>query len=846
MSRYFGPLAEALELLVPQFFLITTDEQYTAKVATLRGGHGFGIDFTAYDKAENAVLNRATLSLLGEFVAIPPAVLSFILDSVTTPVVVLPDGDCYMPYGSNPSGQFLTSLMNTVNHLVMNTEVFAQVLDFDRDGYLAGREAIRSVMTGDDGIESAVSSAEALRAMALIPSAYQELFGIGAKVDAVTSADGSPVPYPSGVLPPYLSRVEIQVAGRHVLVPYRPHRVLAGLQFETTHDLNDPSYAEVRRQKVSSALLELSGFRVAQMLDPVNRTPLLPACVLSLERMAARLGVALPSIMDCLWAHVVDDAPLQQQSSLVQKETDMPRRIRIKTPVTRRTSSKTSTSSAKATRRRSDASSRARNGHPPAQVLAVSEPHSLVPPPKVHQRIVTTISKEGLSRAEASQDTIRLDALIVSSLDRFHVALLQSLFVPAQPFPLPGIHLYGIPNALQFGDTASPNGVQWGSPPTREGIFNPTIEVRGSTINRAVGEGTVAVARYGRFSGKTATTVETTTDSNGMAEIWFFADPTDLVNPVRVIKVSNSMSNYTDLVVIQSLEWQANPYPYTKAYVPEAGDNPCTETEYHNVYYTGAAALMVTTLNANAFLSTAYQVRNGDNVPDRFNDELGALWTTPEPAANLGMSDTPTTGQGALSLYTGASWHAGTRSVPSESGAALSFAVSGSFRRCWAMGAPFVRVIVRTQSNGIPAAGPVQFNVRFNCWAGTAPQDLSLAASQPFETVPFESPSWLRVVKTRGAVFPSAKMEIQYGEMVRSMAMRIPEGMVGATPLERSLISSPAATMKHVLRAPVSEVQNQPSWFDKTLGVVDRGISAVRGFTSTVAPVVSYVTKLLG
>jgi len=352
----------------------------------------------------------------------------------------------------------------------------------------------------------------------------------------------------------------------------------------------------------------------------------------------------------------------------------------------------------------------------------------------------------------------------------------------------------------------------------------------------------VEVGRYARFSGRALATVETTTDSNGNAELWIFVDPTDLILPVKIIKPAVS-GNYTNITVVQQLPWSSNPFPFAQSYVSEAGDNPCTRLEELNSYYLGGACLEVTTLNKNAYLATAYQTRTGDNTADRFTHDLGTLWTVAEPAEVLHLRDTAITCMGCVSAYTGASWHVGTAHETGLSADAERFYVSGGFRRCWAFGAPWIRVVVRTTSVPNPSAGPVQLNVVYNCWAGTAPVDMAKAAAQPYETVPLEPPSWLRAVKTRGCHFKDATKLSQYHEMMRRMALRIPAGMAGDSPLQRAVVANPKAMLPALLSAPTSErPAKSGSWIDDVENFVTRGVD----FGLKIAPPIMSAVKAIG
>jgi hypothetical protein len=838
-QRWFSALVEFLEDKVPQFFVITSEDQYQQKVSDrLRDGFSFGVDFKAYDKSETGDIMDRSLRLLASMTKTPPVLVDFFVRTCCAPVLLLPGGDIVSPSGSNPSGQYLTSIMNSLNHLVYNACAYRDLLGIPFDAYLGDASVARSVMTGDDGIETLSNRDSAVSVMSQLPAYLLHTFGVVAKIDAVQDG-GEMLPYPKGILPPYLSMVEVAVPGARILVPARFNRLLPTLQFVTSHDQRHPSLTQLTKERIVGIYTVACGFEACRYLR--SGYPV-PQAYLDFCQYAKEMDVELPNRHASFdGALMLDDEKFEQHSFSVVLEKDtlsvskkMPKKAR-----SRKVRAPSKSSSVRSGRSQTPVSVRR---------ASVSQHMPAGPMPRVHQRIMSTLTNEGVDYDKANPETLKIHQMIISLADKFHVSVIQSVLFPAQPFPLPGINLYGISNRTSLGDqnASQPSGLigdpNWG------GVYKPN-EVRGTTIHDVSNEGTVAVGRYARFSGKCLATVDLVTNAQGVSEVWFFADPTATDIPVYVLQVSTPVTgNYTDMTVAQELTWQADPYPFAKLWVAEGGDTPCTSMDMNSLYYMGGAALMVTTLNANAFLSTAYQVRTGDNIPDRFLDALPDLWSTVEPSQPFGFSDSPVTCQGAISLYTGASWHIGVRDssgvVPPVVVDDTKFHISGALRRCWALGAPFIRCVVRTQSNGLPAAGPCQFNVRYNCWAATAPKTIALAAAQPFETVPMESPPWLKAVKTRGTTFNEDRVSA-YGDLLRSVVQRIPEGMAGASPLERAIIQNPVKAVKAVSTIHVPERTPSENWLERAIGFAQRAANTVEKVVQAATPLGALVAKLL-
>ena len=113
MQKYFAQMVKELEMAAIQMFLVTDVDSYAMRMQSHRNRHSFGVDFSAYDKTESSDLMRMSFRLLCSRVVIPPQVASFIEEAICCPVYILPvEGTpIYGSGGSNPSGQFLTSVL---------------------------------------------------------------------------------------------------------------------------------------------------------------------------------------------------------------------------------------------------------------------------------------------------------------------------------------------------------------------------------------------------------------------------------------------------------------------------------------------------------------------------------------------------------------------------------------------------------------------------------------------------------------------------------------------------------------------------------------------------------------
>lgn len=507
--------------------------------------------------------------------------------------------------------------------------------------------------------------------------------------------------------------------------------------------------------------------------------------------------------------------PTRQREKVCEEK--MPK-ARAKTSV--RKSSQRS-KSRKAPRRNASAGNR-------VKVVIEEKDHPvLLPAPLMHSKIVDSVRQDGLSIQDAGQNVLGLHSVLTSAHDKFQLAVLRSLFEPTRPYPIPGIRKAGM-----FGpdttETYSSGVVELND------FITKRAEARGTTIHYTNPiEESVIMGRYARFNGRCVTTYTFNTNSNGEGEYWIFHDPTELDYPIVALDMTTNPSpNYTKLVVAARTQWTSNPYPLARSYSSELGDHAVENQDNASLYFTGSAVLAVSTLNKTSYMSTAYQVRTGDNVIDRMYDQVD-FYNGTSAADNAGWTDTTTEGMGAISMYNGESWRVGTAFINTVSDPDdIKFWASHLLNRCWVMGAPFVRVVVRTNNAGTPASSTVQFSVALNVWTCTAPIDVKVAGGMPLETVPFPSPTWLRAVKTRGAVATDSRMDKAFQAAARKAASRIPEGILGTTPFERMLAAKPAKVIEHAMKTETSEKSAGNSngflsFLDKVANMVPSIISGI-------------------
>lgn len=408
------------------------------------------------------------------------------------------------------------------------------------------------------------------------------------------------------------------------------------------------------------------------------------------------------------------------------------------------------------------------------------------PTPVIRDAVVRALDRDG---ANHNRNSLALLRVLKTDYDRFEAAVLLNLFDVSRPFPLPSPSLAGFASPASLFTATSPDGI---TPIAGSNLPFTSTELRGSTVNGASVDGSIALGRYDRFFGRSTNTLTVEVPSNGTVEVWFACDPTALNQPVLAFVPSTG--GYTSINRLASFGWSSDPYPFAQTFVNEAGSNPCAALETQNIYFTGGEMLQVEHLNPSAYLTVAYQTRTGLNENERFIGSLPDLWSTADPAQPLALRDLPTAGRGAMCLYTGSQWHLGTDvSSAATTENDLQFYYSGYFRRCWSMGAPWVRAIVRN-ANTSAAPSEVQFAITLLTWNASAPVNQAISGSMPYQTVPATMPSYVRQLRTRGSVYTAINGGLV--DTTMTMLSRIPPTIFGGTSKVSDLMANNSSALR--------------------------------------------------
>lgn len=220
--RWFGDVDLHYKIRSKEAYAVQNADLYAKKTRNVRGMYTFGLDFSGFDKTIPGDVLCACVEGYLDRVVLPEGeeganLRAFFLQDLVSPSILCPGGEILLPTGGNPSGNKLTSGLNSLVH-----QISANI------ARVALRMNFGLVCTGDDSIYGHPDQSKAERLSREIADFYKWTFGYVSKIEKM--ADGSV--FPPGLLPPYLSMVEHWVSDREfILVAADPRRSVSSTAF---------------------------------------------------------------------------------------------------------------------------------------------------------------------------------------------------------------------------------------------------------------------------------------------------------------------------------------------------------------------------------------------------------------------------------------------------------------------------------------------------------------------------------------------------------------------------------------------------------------------------------------
>lgn len=826
MCRYLDEIVHLIEMLVPEFFLITTKDQYRGKVLKrFKGLHTIGVDYTAFDKNVPRELTAAVLHYLFSKTTAPQYVVDYVVNNVADPLFLLPDGSIYVTNGTNPSGQFCTSIVNSFVHFIYSLDIYSTIFSVS---VAEVASKVTMVMTADDGIDGFMSLDEADLAVTNYPVLLLNRYGIEAKIDLI---DGRPYSWP--LLAPYLGQLLVQRCGVFFLVPLQVTRSLSHLQFWCG------GFDEHLGEVCTGILESCRGFLELRLVDAVYQWPqafqeFYDFCL----EFRSVLKIHFPDLT-VFGIGEFEHEVLTRKSSLIDQTVDQQSySLQIKHEVQKKKSSlidqtvvqqshrmqnkivvmPSSLKKIKVKRRRNkknkNKNKRSASLTPNSNVVtfATEKVQPLHFEAKTHPRVSHTLETYG----KQLQQYRVVERIITSNEDRFHAALYAHILNRRVAYPLPGIDNSGFASGL-ISSTLANQGLV-GPQAVAQHFWNENnTEVKGYNKYVAFVADRIMLGRYITSRGYLSSVVPFITDANGDLDLWIGFDSSVDTYPIICIDLRRASAG---LPYLRYIDWTSSPFILAKDFVSGynkkegseqtkdkvetnavekvvccktcnsiqsvqpvvPSDTEIVQTQWDgaNSYYIGNNTMSVSVSNPNAYLSTSFMAYDGTNKVDRFFDLPEAIFS-----GDYGFTDVPVSSNGCTMTYSSSMWRTLRKQrFFTDFSPEQRIQVVNVFSEILCTGSNICRLVARTTTPNME----VRLSFRCESWVGISPFAQNQAGTMPYETVPFSIPSWFRVARSAGYISDASSVQ-----KVNSMFNQVVAAMPSSTPFQRTIASLPAA-----------------------------------------------------
>lgn len=260
MMRWFHRLADTLYEQHPRFYQKKTRQDFGRIISRgFSNKKTVGIDFRGFDRNVNWRFTSRLLQDLGDRVGMPPALSAHIADVLAFGLLEMPDGEYWMRYGGNPSGQYLTSLLNCLFNDYLKLYSYAVLFQCSCQDVV---NFVLYVVCGDDSVDGFTPGSEPPL------DKLMEAFAVHGMELELDLLEGDYYPASLGSHAPFLSTVTFCHGGYTVPLPVEPRRILGWTMTTVPHRTLEEQFASW-----SGVYNEALSYMVAKIVDPTYRVP---------------------------------------------------------------------------------------------------------------------------------------------------------------------------------------------------------------------------------------------------------------------------------------------------------------------------------------------------------------------------------------------------------------------------------------------------------------------------------------------------------------------------------------------------------------------------------------------
>jgi len=384
---------------------------------------------------------------------------------------------------------------------------------------------------------------------------------------------------------------------------------------------------------------------------------------------------------------------------------------------------------------------------------------SLIQKDRAKDTLMGAARNATITEMKSVSDSLRkLYSELSGTTELWELQLLEHLFNPMHPYPLPCISQYsfagGVATYPLDYDPLNPantgamavNNIYPGGPLTAVGIagLTTTYDPGNGTFLPVNGVATDAAQhskydeRYGLCRGTFSVS------GSGAFVLWF--DAQDYVNPVKAIALTSTEASWTDTANfaagvlpanIMEFSWDRDPYRGYVGDVQPVGFIGMT-VDRASFVYIGGAVLHMAVQAMTAYSDVSIKSRNGHDYDRRFFDAPGINGEYGDPTQPVRATE-------GLAVYSGSCWsqRIGVTTADGDK------AVAARFAYAIAQGLPMLEVHVVNANTG---GAPVNFNFEARTWLGMAYSTLKDNATTSHNTIACTIPPWFTSCRTRGAI----------------------------------------------------------------------------------------------
>jgi hypothetical protein len=262
MLRWISPAVKHLYAKHNRFYVVADNHTFAKRItAAFAQSFTCGLDATGFDRGVPANVMERIITDLCDKSGCPIEVTSVLLNGAVYGPLQLPWGDLMDRFGGNPSGIFLTTILNCAFNDLMHIEVYTDMFGLDFDKF------VHWIVTGDDSVDGFRKSAGLPPTPDDLVDAFSN-FGLEYKIDLM---DGGYFPPVFGCHAPYLSKVSVVREGFVIPVPVEPRRNLGWY-----HTVDPAKPLSKQLDSLVGVRESLMPFAVCRALDPMY---CVPACV---------------------------------------------------------------------------------------------------------------------------------------------------------------------------------------------------------------------------------------------------------------------------------------------------------------------------------------------------------------------------------------------------------------------------------------------------------------------------------------------------------------------------------------------------------------------------------------